>query len=149
MADGTRFAVGTGFSDAERGQPPAVGSVITFRYQELSDGGVPRFPSYAGIRNDTQPPAPKKQESAKQKPKAAKQTTAAPDTRRFEFSEGNSAKFWAIVVSGTEVTVRFGRIGSQGQSNVKSFPDNAAAQQHADKLILEKTGKGYVEVIVG
>ena len=36
---------------------PPVGSVITVRYQELSDGGVPRFPSYAGIRGDTAWPA--------------------------------------------------------------------------------------------
>jgi DNA ligase 1 len=49
MVNGTRFAVGTGLSDAERQKPPAVGSVIRFRYQELSDGGVPRFPSYVGI----------------------------------------------------------------------------------------------------
>jgi DNA ligase-1 len=52
MPDGTRFSVGTGFSDAERENPPAVGSLITFRYQELSDGGVPRFPSYIGVRDD-------------------------------------------------------------------------------------------------
>ena len=52
LADGTQFSVGTGFSDAERGAPPPVGSVITFRYQELSDGGVPRFPSYVGVRSD-------------------------------------------------------------------------------------------------
>ncbi len=52
LADGTQFSVGTGFSDAEREAPPPVGSVITFRYQELSDGGVPRFPSYVGIRPD-------------------------------------------------------------------------------------------------
>jgi DNA ligase-1 len=32
--------------------PPPVGSIITFRYQELSDGGVPRFPSYVGVRHD-------------------------------------------------------------------------------------------------
>jgi DNA ligase-1 len=38
--------VGTGFSDAEREQPPPIGSFVTFRFQELSDGGVPRFPSY-------------------------------------------------------------------------------------------------------
>jgi DNA ligase-1 len=50
LADGTRFAVGTGFSDAERGNPPPIGAVITFRYQELTDGGVPRFPSYVGVR---------------------------------------------------------------------------------------------------
>jgi DNA ligase-1 len=48
MADGTQFAVGTGFSDAERASPPPLGSFINFRYQELSEGGVPRFPSYVG-----------------------------------------------------------------------------------------------------
>ena len=52
LADGTKFNVGTGFSDAERDAPPAIGAVITFRYQELSDDGVPRFPSYVGERVD-------------------------------------------------------------------------------------------------
>lgn len=46
LPDGTRFSVGTGFSDAQRERPPAVGSLITFRYQELTDRGVPRFPSF-------------------------------------------------------------------------------------------------------
>src|SRR5205823_5917352 len=57
LADGTTFAVGTGFSDAERGNPPPVGSTITFRYQELSEVGVPRFPSYVGLRAEA-PSAP-------------------------------------------------------------------------------------------
>jgi DNA ligase 1 len=57
LDDGTRFAVGTGFSDAERENPPAIGSVITFRYQELSDGGVPRFPSFVGVREEAKPQA--------------------------------------------------------------------------------------------
>ncbi len=52
MPDGTRFAVGTGLSDAERQSPPRLGSIITYRYQELSEGGVPRFPSYVGVRHD-------------------------------------------------------------------------------------------------
>jgi DNA ligase-1 len=61
LADGTRFSVGTGFSDAERESPPPLGSVITFRYQELSDGGVPRFPSYVGVRSEAPAdPPPKK-----------------------------------------------------------------------------------------
>jgi DNA ligase-1 len=55
LADGTRFSVGTGFSDAEREHPPAVGSVITFRYQELSEAGVPRFPSFVAVRTDAGP----------------------------------------------------------------------------------------------
>jgi DNA ligase-1 len=49
LADGKRFSVGTGFSDAERENPPAIGTLITFRYQELSNAGIPRFPSYVGV----------------------------------------------------------------------------------------------------
>jgi DNA ligase 1 len=140
LANGVRFAVGTGLSDAEREQPPSVGSFITFRYQELSDGGVPRFPSYVGIRKDVQPsPVVKKEE-------VSMQATSSTGRRRFEFSEGNSSKFWEITVNGTEVVVRFGRIGTQGQTNTKSFPDAAAAGKHAEKIMSEKTNKGYQEV---
>ena len=66
--------------------------------------------------------------------------------RRFEFVEGTSSKFWEIALTGQEVTVRYGRIGTTGQTNTKSFPDAAAAARHAEKLIAEKTGKGYREV---
>ena len=52
LADGTDFAIGTGFSDGERENPPAIGATVTFRYQELSEAGVPRFPSWVGIRLD-------------------------------------------------------------------------------------------------
>lgn len=48
----TDFAIGTGFSDREREHPPAIGATVTFRYQELSDAGVPRFPSWVGVRVD-------------------------------------------------------------------------------------------------
>lgn len=58
MPNGTGFAVGTGLSDAERNSPPPIGSIITYRYQELSDGGVPRFPSYVGVRHDFKWPGP-------------------------------------------------------------------------------------------
>lgn len=52
LPNGTKFAVGTGLTDQDRKTPPKIGSKITFRYQELSDGGVPRFPSYVGVRLD-------------------------------------------------------------------------------------------------
>ena len=65
--------------------------------------------------------------------------------RHFEFIEGNSAKFYELSVSGTDVTVRFGRIGTAGQTQTKSFADPAAAQKHADKLAAQKLGKGYRE----
>jgi DNA ligase 1 len=53
LVNGTRFSVGTGFSDAERENPPPTGSFITFRYQELTKLGVPRFPSFLRIRPDS------------------------------------------------------------------------------------------------
>lgn len=49
LPDGTNFAIGTGLSDAQREHPPAIGSMVTFRYQELSDRGVPRFPSFVRV----------------------------------------------------------------------------------------------------
>ncbi|MEW5742812.1 MAG: DNA ligase, partial [Myxococcota bacterium] len=57
LPNGTQFSVGTGFSDREREAPPKIGAVITFRYQELSAAGVPRFPTFVGERIDkTLPP---------------------------------------------------------------------------------------------
>jgi DNA ligase-1 len=42
-ADGREFSLGTGFSDAQRQHPPAVGSAITYRYNDLTAKGLPRF----------------------------------------------------------------------------------------------------------
>ncbi len=44
--NGTEFSVGTGLSDAQRKNPPKIGAIITYRYQELTNAGVPRFPSF-------------------------------------------------------------------------------------------------------
>lgn len=255
LADGTRFNVGTGFTDAEREDPPPLGSIITFRYQELSDGGVPRFPSYVGVRIDatapsslvverpaTEQPAPdrtlstvplvivpkkrvrrfEKEENGvchfweveqvgnahritfgtfeedtegfeseeaatlalekviasqvalgfaevgKPKPAptapvaapiaasgpapvavvapiAAPVASPAKGARYFELVEGSSSKFWEIRLEGAAVTTRYGRIGTSGQSTTKGFPTEAMAQKEHDKLVLEKTKKGYEE----
>ena len=153
MEDGTTFAVGTGFSDAERDQPPPVGSLITFRYQELSEAGVPRFPSYVGVRELAEPVAspPKKKPptakaSATGKVEAKVNKPSTSKARRFEFSDGDSNKFWEVSVHGADITVNFGRIGTKGQTKTKTFADAAAAQREADKLIEEKTQKGYQEI---
>ncbi|HYO64467.1 MAG TPA: DUF4132 domain-containing protein [Archangium sp.] len=66
--------------------------------------------------------------------------------RRFEFVEGSSQKFWEIELQGTEFTVRWGRIGTNGQTQQKSFANTAKAQAEHDKLIAEKQKKGYSEV---
>ncbi|WP_152048758.1 WGR and DUF4132 domain-containing protein [Aureimonas psammosilenae] len=62
---------------------------------------------------------------------------------RYELVEGSSAKFWAVAVEGETLTVRYGRIGTEGQSKDKTFPSAEAAEKERAKLIKEKTGKGY------
>lgn len=49
-ADGKRFQIGTGFTDAVRANPPAIGTVITFTYRGLTKNGLPRFASYFRVR---------------------------------------------------------------------------------------------------
>ncbi len=275
LTDGTRFNVGTGMSDKERENPPKIGATITYRYQELTKAGVPRFPSYIGERVDvkitvpsmggkkTPKQKPKKATSAKKSggkkkvasptsPKTKKTSKKAPsktespsdevhyferetedgvefweitfagreyvirqgtvarrtfddatsmekaarvlvslkrgkgfvevsrhtaaaapalpstevdeevdeevadevveelaagdgDVRYFEFVSGTSSKFWEITQNGTQHTVRYGRIGAKGATKTKTFGDEASMQASAEKLITQKTGKGYVE----
>ncbi len=68
--------------------------------------------------------------------------------RRFELVEGKSSKFWEVQAEGCTVTVRFGRMGANGQTQTKTLADEAAALKEQDKLIRAKTAKGYAEVAV-
>ena len=47
-----RFKLGTGFSDAQRHNPPAVGMRVTYRFRGLNDSGIPRFASFMRVRED-------------------------------------------------------------------------------------------------
>ena len=67
-------------------------------------------------------------------------------TRRFEFVEGTSSKFWEITTDHREVTVRYGRIGSNGQTQTKSFTSDAADNTDALRQINAKLAKGYREL---
>lgn len=66
--------------------------------------------------------------------------------RRFELIEGTSSKFWEIEEAGTELLIAWGKIGTAGQSQTKSFASESKAQEAAAKLVKEKTAKGYAEV---
>jgi predicted DNA-binding WGR domain protein len=82
--------------------------------------------------------------------KAAATPSAAPDAdrpgmRRFEYVEGTSNKFWEVWVAGNRMFTRYGRIGSGGQTTIKDYADEAGAVKAMEKMIREKTGKGYVE----
>jgi predicted DNA-binding WGR domain protein len=72
--------------------------------------------------------------------------TTRASKRRFTYVEGRSDKFWEIVVDGAEVSVRFGRNGTSGQSERKVFPAAGEAARHAECKIQEKLHKGYREV---
>ncbi|XP_033114733.1 DNA ligase-like [Anneissia japonica] len=56
MECGTKFSVGSGLNDKERKNPPKKGSIITYKFQELTKSGKPRFPTYIGVRIDMDKP---------------------------------------------------------------------------------------------
>ena len=55
---GPRFKIGTGFSDLDRRDPPAIGALITYRYRDLNPSGIPRFASFLRLRSDMTAGAP-------------------------------------------------------------------------------------------
>jgi len=183
LSNGKQCKVGTGLKDKDRDNPPAVGSIITVKYQEETADGLLRFPVYVGLRPDGNPnvptptrkkkpepvvevpPAPEKPKvEPKPEPKAEAKPEPKPDPvpvstpistggstmaatakRYFEFVDGSSNKFWEIWMDGCDVTTNWGKIGTGGQTKTKSFPDETKAKKEYDKLLAEKTGKGYVE----
>ncbi|KAJ3926404.1 MAG: hypothetical protein NXY57DRAFT_1029150, partial [Lentinula lateritia] len=56
MASGKTFDVGSGLNDKQRKSPPKIGSIIVYRFQELTKDGVPRFPTYLGEAADKTEP---------------------------------------------------------------------------------------------
>jgi DNA ligase-1 len=50
LPNGIHFAIGTGFTDQERENPPPVGSMITFKYYGFHESGIPRFASFLRVR---------------------------------------------------------------------------------------------------
>ena len=49
--EGQRFALGTGFSDALRANPPPVGATVTYRYRDRTASGLPKFASFLRVRD--------------------------------------------------------------------------------------------------
>jgi len=50
MANGQRFALGSGFTDPQRDNPPALGTVVTYRFRDRTPSGLPRFASFLRVR---------------------------------------------------------------------------------------------------
>jgi len=50
--EGIEFRIGSGLSDKDRDHPPAIGTVITYKYHGHYQSGIPKFPSYLRVRSD-------------------------------------------------------------------------------------------------
>lgn len=50
MPDGLQFKLGTGFTDAERANPPPIGSQVTYTYRDITKNGKPKFASFVRVR---------------------------------------------------------------------------------------------------
>lgn len=50
MPNGKQFALGTGFSAADRAQPPPIGAQVTYRYRDHTPAGLPKFASFLRVR---------------------------------------------------------------------------------------------------
>lgn len=64
---------------------------------------------------------------------------------RYLFTEAGSNKFWEVGARENKLVVRYGKVGSKGQTLVKTFPDQSRALVEKEKMIREKTAKGYVK----
>jgi predicted DNA-binding WGR domain protein len=73
------------------------------------------------------------------------------ETTYLELSEdgGASHKFYEVAIDDTTVTIRYGRIGSDGAKQTETLADADAAKKFADKKIAEKKKKGYAEAVMG
>ena len=52
MKSGKIIKIGSGFSDAQRKNPPKINAIITFKYYGLTSKGNPRFPIFLRIRKE-------------------------------------------------------------------------------------------------
>jgi len=65
--------------------------------------------------------------------------------KHLKYIDGSSDKFWQIEVLNNCYTVTYGRNGTSGTSQTKTFDDNQQCLKAAEKLLNEKTKKGYSE----
>lgn len=96
--------------------------------------------------DEDEAPKPKAKAAAKPAAAPAKKAKSSGSARRFEFVEGSSSKFWEIQLEGSSFTTKYGKIGTDGQISLKEYDSPEKAQKEYDKLVAEKTKKGYVEV---
>ena len=60
------------------------------------------------------------------------------------FNEGTSHKFWEAATVNEQLIIRFGRMGTRGQTQIKTLESNTAAEEEMKKMLAEKRKKGYL-----
>jgi predicted DNA-binding WGR domain protein len=65
--------------------------------------------------------------------------------KHLKYIDGTSDKFWQIEVTNNKFTVTYGKNGTSGVSQIKSFDTNEDCMKAAEKLLAEKIKKGYSE----
>ena len=140
----SKFNVGTGFSDAEREAPPAIGA----RDHVSLSGAVER--RRAAISELRRRARRRRVAGARAQGRgcARARTRAEPDDKpaadfkvRLVHDEEN--KFWEIEVRGSTYFTRFGKLGSAGQTRVTDLGSASAARTDADKRAMQKRREGY------
>ncbi|EKO70186.1 WGR domain-containing protein [Leptospira interrogans] len=64
---------------------------------------------------------------------------------QLTFKDDKSDKFWNIETSGNSFTVTYGKTGTAGTSQTKTFETEETCIKEARKLLSEKLKKGYIE----
>lgn len=64
---------------------------------------------------------------------------------RLECTEEGASKFWEVAVDQHKMIIRFGRIGSRGQTQIKTFASAEAAEQEKEKQMRIKIANGYAQ----
>lgn len=63
----------------------------------------------------------------------------------LQLVDGSSKKFWRARVEGGTLYVNYGRIGTNGQTQVKELGSEAKARKELDKVSGSKRKKGYAD----
>jgi curved DNA-binding protein CbpA len=116
----------------------------------LGDAGGFGYAPPPGPRPQPRPkstwsPPPRPRPSPGSTPGQRGATASTATKRYFEYVGGTSRKFWEVERRGSRVFVRFGRIGTQGQTKTYPFPTEQRAIVFARRKIAEKLDKGYRE----
>ncbi|PRQ05485.1 WGR domain-containing protein [Enhygromyxa salina] len=68
--------------------------------------------------------------------------------RRLEYKDAKSHKFWELDIEGDAYTVRYGKVGTDGQTQTKTCASAEKAESEGTKKLESKIKKGYAEVAV-